>query len=75
MKALPTFSHPMEQFSLLPRPRSLLPNPLHLLSLSMLKLKSQRVPMIRTEILRQALVKLLRLSLLLPKDNNLLRLL
>ena len=71
MRAPRTFSHPMVPSSLLQNLQQPLLNPLHLLSPSTPKLKSQRVRKIRTEILRRALAKLLRLSLLLPKNNNL----
>ena len=71
MRALRTFSHPMARSRLPQSLRLLLLNLLLLPSLSTLKLKSQRVRMIRTEILPQALEKLLRLSLQSPKNNNL----
>ena len=65
------FSHPLAQYSLLPNPQLLLLNQLLLPSQSTNKLKSQRVQKIRTEVLRRALAKLLRLRLLLPKNNSL----
>ena len=61
----------MAQYSLPPNLQLLLFNQLLLPSQSTNKLKSQRVQKIRTEILRRALAKLPRLSLLLPKNNNL----
>ena len=70
MRAPRTFSHPMVPSSLLQNLQLPLLNPLHLPSPSTPKLKSQRVRKIRTEILRRASAKLLRLSLLLPKNNN-----
>ena len=71
MRALHMFSHPMAQYSLPPNLQLLLFNKLLLPSQSTNKLKSQRVQKIRTEISRRALAKLPRLSLLLPKNNNL----
>ena len=77
MRDSPMFNRPMVSFSLLPKPRSPLPNLFHPRSPSMHKLKSQRVPKIPTEILPRASVKVYRPNLLQSNNNynhiNLLR--